>query len=460
MRVRPRPPHLRPRLTLTAATAALSLLALPTAASAASAPAAASPLRPQVAYAGTPATATTALTSTSTSASAHLTRPARPSPLDHQALERSLQAFHDAGMYGAYSAVRDGSDSWQGAAGVADIDTGRPVTPQMQHRIGSITKTFTAVAVLREVSKGRIDLDAPIDRYLPDLITGERGRAVTVRMLLNHTSGIADYSASIFATMDSLEGNRFHQFAPEELARLGIEAPPFGKPGQAHHYSNTNYIIAGLLLQKVTGQVPETYITAHVIRKAGLRHTYFPQSPSLSGPHAKMYEAANGHFDPPRDFSVYNMSWAGTAGALVSTMPDLNRFYRSLLGGELLPWAQLRQMKTTVPIPGSTTRYGLGLFQTTSPCGEFWGHSGLVVGAMTWSWSSPDGRRQISLGFNLTRYQKLDSNDLPLPNPIDAAMDAHVAQAICSTTASHTTERPLAPTRTAPLASAPGQHSR
>lgn len=173
-----------------------------------------------------------------------------------------------------------------------------------------------------------------------------------------------------------------------------------------------------------------------------------------------MYEAANGDFDPPRDFSVYNMSWAGTAGALVSTMPDLNRFYRALLGGELLPPAQLRQMKTTVPIPGSTTRYGLGLFQTTSPCGEFWGHSGLVVGAMTWSWSSPDGRRQISLGFNLTRYQKLDSNNRPLPNPIDAAMDAHVAQAICSTTASHTTERPLAPTRTAPLTSVPGQHSR
>ncbi|WP_235092313.1 serine hydrolase domain-containing protein [Streptomyces sp. A1-5] len=253
MRVRPRPPHRRPRLALTAATAALSLLALPTAASAASAPAAASPLRPQTAYAGTPATATTALTS----ASAHLTRPARPSTLDHQALERSLQAFHDAGMYGAYSAVRDGSDSWQGAAGVADIDTGRPVTPQMQHRIGSITKTFTAVAVLREAGKGHIDLDAPIDRYLPDLITGERGRAVTVRMLLDHTSGIADYSASIFATMDSLEGNRFHQFAPEELARLGIEAPPFGKPGQAHHYSNTNYIIASLLLQKVTGQSAE-----------------------------------------------------------------------------------------------------------------------------------------------------------------------------------------------------------
>ncbi|WP_234025009.1 MULTISPECIES: serine hydrolase domain-containing protein [unclassified Streptomyces] len=357
-----------------------------------------------------------------------------------------------AGMYGAYSAVRDGSEEWQGAAGVADIDTGRPTTPQMEHRIGSITKTFTATAVLQEVGKGHIDLDAPIGHYLPDLVTGERGRAITVRMLLNHTSGIGDYGRAIFATADSIEGNRFHEFAPEELARLGVAAPALGKPGEAHHYSNTNFILAGLLLRKVTGQSPETYITEHVIRKAGLRHTYFPHSPYISGPHAKMYEAAYGGFNPPRDFSVYNLSWGGTAGALVSTMPDLNRFYRALLGGKLLPPAQLRQMKTTVPVPGTHARYGLGLLQTTSACGEFWGHNGLVLGAMTWSLSSPDGRRQLSLGFNLTRYQKLDANNQPIPNGIDTAMEAHLAQAICGTKAStgNDTGRPLAQPQSQP----------
>ncbi|WP_438489612.1 serine hydrolase domain-containing protein [Streptomyces sp. S186] len=355
-------------------------------------------------------------------------------------------------MYGAYSAVRDGSEEWQGAAGVADIDTGRPTTPQMEHRIGSVTKTFTATAVLQEVGKGHIDLDAPVGHYLPDLVTGERGRAITVRMLLNHTSGIGDYGRAIFATADSIEGNRFHEFAPEELARLGAAAPPLGRPGEAHHYSNTNYILAGLLLRKVTGQPPETYITEHVIRKAGLRHTYFPRSPYLAGPHAKMYEAAYGGFTPPRDFSVYNMSWGGTAGALVSTMPDLNRFHRALLSGKLLAPAELRQMKTTVPVPGTHARYGLGLLQTTSACGEFWGHDGLVLGAMTWSLSSPDGRRQLSLGFNLARYQKLDANNQPIPNGIDAAMEAHLAQAICGTKAStgRNTERSLARPRPQP----------
>ncbi|MFE6685704.1 serine hydrolase domain-containing protein [Streptomyces sp. NPDC057743] len=438
----------RPRLALTATTAALCLLAVPTAASA--------------------STTTSPAPSSTTSTGALTAPPTAPVPaahatLDRLALQRSLQAFHDAGMYGAYSAVRDGSDDWHGAAGVADVDAKRPTTPQMEHRIGSITKTFTAVAVLQEVGKGHIDLDAPIDRYLPDLVTGERGRAITVRMLLNHTSGIGDYAGSIFTTADSLEGYRFHTFPPEELARLGVAAPALGKPGEAHHYSNTNYVLAGLMLRKVTGQSPESYITEHVIRKAGLRHTYFPKSPTLSGPHAKMYEALYGGFNPPRDFSVYNMSWASTAGSLVSTMPDLNRFYRALLGGELLPPAQLRQMKTTVPIEGSTARYGLGLLRMTSPsCGELWGHNGLVLGAMTWSLHSTDGRRQVSLGFNLTRYQKLDGTGQPIPSPIDTAMNDHLAQAVCSTGAGPRTnhQAPAPSSLAAQLGSIPPQQSR
>ncbi|MFJ4527437.1 serine hydrolase domain-containing protein [Streptomyces nigrescens] len=405
------PTHRRRMRLAGTATAALLTLTVPTAASAAASPST---------FAGNAATA----------------RASDRSGIDRAALERTLKAFHDAGMYGAYSAVRDGTAAWQGASGVADVDTGRPTTPQMEHRIGSITKTFTAVGVLQQVGKGHIELDAPIGRYLPDLVPGERGRTITVRMLLNHTSGIGDYGEAIFPTGDSVEGNRFHQFDPRELARLGLKAEPLGKPGQAHHYSNTNFVLAGLLLQKVTGKSPEAYVTEHVIRKAGLRHTYFPRSAYLTGPHAKMYEAAHGGFNPPRDFSVYNMSWVGTAGSLVSTMADLNRFYRALLGGELLAPTQLRQMKITVPTENSTLRYGLGLLRWHLPCGDFWGHNGLVLGAMTWSVSSADGQRNMSLGFNLTRYQKLDGNGLPdASGPIDTAMRAHIEQALCGTTA-------------------------
>ncbi|MFJ8945049.1 serine hydrolase domain-containing protein [Streptomyces sp. NPDC102395] len=367
--------------------------------------------------------------SVSTSASATSTT----FDLDRKALRASIEALHQAGMYGAFSSVREGSERWRGAAGVADIDTGRPMRPDYEHRIGSITKTFTSVAVLQQVAAGRIDLDAPIGDYLPELVPGERGRNVTVRMLLNHTSGIGDYILPVFPKLiedpgQALDEGRFRKLAPEELVRLGLAAAPPAARG-THSYSNTNYIIAGLLLKKVTGQDPEAYITRNVIRKAGLRHTYFPRSPYISGPHAKMYESFYGAIEPARDYSVYDMSWAGTAGAMVSTTNDLNDFYRRLLSGKLLGEAELREMKTTVPAyepdEGQEVmmRYGLGLYTLKMPSGGwYWGHDGGVFGAGTWAMSTEDGRRQVAIGYNLMKYQRFGDDGQPLPDPISDAL--------------------------------------
>ncbi|MFJ3581857.1 serine hydrolase domain-containing protein [Streptomyces sp. NPDC090127] len=366
--------------------------------------------------------------------------------LDRAALRRSLDAFHKAGMYGAYSAVRDGSAQWRGAAGFADIDTHRPTRPDLEHRVGSITKSFTAVAVLQQVGAGRVDLDAPVGRYVPDLVSGERGRQVTVRMLLNHTSGIGDYVLPAFPGIlenpgKALDENRLRRIAPEELVRLGLAAPPAAERG-THAYSNTNYILAGLILERVTGQKAEAYITRNVIRRAGLRHTYFPTSPALRGPHAKMYESFFGLIDPARDYSVADMSWAGTAGALVSTTSDLNDFYRRLLDGRLLGAAQLREMKTTVPAyetpPGEEPlmRYGLGIYTLKMPSGGwYWGHDGAVFGAGTWALSTEDGRRQVAVGYNLMKYQRFDAEGNPLPDPVTPALSAHVEGALTGTTA-------------------------
>ncbi|WP_327167349.1 serine hydrolase domain-containing protein [Streptomyces subrutilus] len=362
-------------------------------------------------------------------------------PLDRAALRQSLDAFRDAGMYGAYSTVRDGSATWRGAAGVADVDSGRPVRPDFEHRIGSITKTFTAVAVLQQVQAGRVELDAPVGRYLPELVGGERGRQVTVRMLLNHTSGIGDYVLPAFPGLaedpaGTLEDNRFRHVEPEELVRLGLAARP-AAPRGTYAYANTNYVIAGLLLEKATGQDAEDYITRNVIRKAGLRHTYFPQSARIRGPHAKMYESMYGTIAPARDFSVYDMSWAGTAGALVSTTDDLADFYRRLLGGTLLGPAALAAMKTTVPAyepePGDTVRmrYGLGIYTLQLPGGGwYWGHDGGVFGAGTWALSSEDGKRQVAIGYNLMKYERFDDQGRPLPDPIGAALVGYVYGAL------------------------------
>ncbi|MER6832292.1 serine hydrolase domain-containing protein [Streptosporangium sp. NPDC000563] len=364
----------------------------------------------------------------------------REAGLDREALRRSLGAIHEAGMYGVYSAVRDGGARWLGAAGVADVRTRRPVDSRMVHRVGSITKTFTAVAILQQVERGRVELDAPVARYLPGLLPDELGRRTTVRMLLNHTSGIGDYIAGAFPSLvqgspQSLDEHRFRRIRPLDLVRFGLEAPRTGEPGQAWSYSNTNYVIAGLLLEKVTGSGAEAYITRHVIQAAGLRDTSFPRTPVIPGPHSKAYEALYGYIDPPRDYSVYDMSWAGTAGAVVSTMEDLNRFYRELLGGRLLASAQLAQMRTTVPVTNAqgnvVMNYGLGIYAQDLPCGRFWGHDGGVFGMGTFSLSGEDGRRQLSLGINLMKYQPLDANGYPQPHAIDHALNEYVLRALC-----------------------------
>ncbi|MER6090044.1 serine hydrolase domain-containing protein [Streptomyces bluensis] len=382
-----------------------------------------------------PAASASAATSAATSASAS----ADTRTLDRAALRSTLRAVHEAGMYGAYSSVREDRDRWTGAAGLADVDTGRPVAPGMRHRVGSISKTFTAVALLQQVERGKIRLDAPIGAYVPDLVSGERGQDVTVRMLLNHTSGIGDYILGAFPSLAqnstaSLDEERFRSIAPEELVRLGLAAPATGRPGERWSYSNTNYVIAGLILEEVTGQDAGTYITRNVIDRAGLRDTTYPRSPYIKGPHARMYESFYGLIDPPRDYSVYDMSWANTAGAIVSTTDDLNRFYRTLLGGGLIGRAALDEMLTTVPAGGID--YGLGIYAQDLPgCGRFWGHDGAVFGAGTIALSSPDGTRQIALGFNLMKYQRLNEDGTGLePSPIDEALSEHIIRALCPST--------------------------
>lgn len=363
----------------------------------------------------------------------------------HPNLKSALDSVHRAGMPGVFAEVRDGSTIWRGASGVADLRTGRPVEPGMRHRVGSLTKTFTAVAVLRLVEQGRIGLDAPIGRYLPELVPGERGRQVTVRMLLNHTSGFPEYLPYAFPSLqpspsgpsgDSLDDNRFRQFDPIELIRMGVTAPPAGEPGSTPGtYSNTNYLLLGRLLEHVTGIPAEQYITREVIDRAGLRHTGFPTGTRIKGPHPRMYEALFGLIDPPRDYSVYNMSWVSTGAGLISTVADLNTFYRMLLGGEILQPSSLAEMQRTVPVisqTGEPITYGLGLHKFTLPgCGPLWGHDGTVWGAGTMSLHNADGKRQMTVAVNLARWNRMDSSGKPQPHPIDDALRAFSGEAMC-----------------------------
>ncbi|WP_312866197.1 serine hydrolase domain-containing protein [Streptomyces boluensis] len=361
-------------------------------------------------------------------------------PLDSAALEAAVENVHRAGMPGLFAEVRDGDEVWRGAAGVADVATGRPVTADMRHRVGSITKTFTAAAVLQQVERGRIGLDAPIGRYLPRLVPGERGDAITVRMLLNHTSGLAEYLPYAYPSLkaypdlaqtrpDSLDDHRFTRFDPVELIGMGVTAPAAGAPGGTPGlYSNTNYLLLVELLEHVTGTTAERYITRNVIERAGLRDTELPDGPHVDGPHSRLYEAWFGMIEPPRDYSVFDMSWVGPSASLISTVSDLNRFYALLLAGEIVDPSSLAQMRRTVPVisqEGRTIEYGLGLHPMEGPGqGTFWGHGGTVWGGGALAMTRADGGRQLAVAVNLQRWNTLDSSGRPQPHPLDEALAA------------------------------------
>jgi D-alanyl-D-alanine carboxypeptidase len=256
-------------------------------------------------------------------------------------------------------------------------------------------------------------------------------------MLLNHTSGLADYlpyaypSLKAFpsladTTARSLDDNRFTRFRRTELISMGVTAPAVGRPGGTPGvYSNTSYLLLCQLLEQVTGLTAERCITENVIACAGLQHTELPAGPRINGPQSRMYEAWFGMIDPPRDYSVYDMSWVGPAASLVSTVADLNRFFGMLLAGEIVNRSSLAQMQRTVPVisfEGKMIDYGLGLHKFEG--GAFWGHDGSVWGAGAISMARADGQRQLSVAVNLQRWNTLDSSGKPQRHPIDDALMA------------------------------------
>jgi D-alanyl-D-alanine carboxypeptidase len=339
-------------------------------------------------------------------------------------LQAALEAVHEAGMPGVFAEVRDGRRVQTPAAGVIDVESGRPVRDGLRHRVGSITKTFVATTVLQLAAERRLRLDAPIARHLPaGLVPPEVGRAVTVRMLLNHTSGIGDYDTEILRTPEDFVTVGRTTYRPGQLARIGLAAAPTHAPGTDFAYSNTNYVLAGLIVEKVTGRSLESEVERRILRPLKLRDTYFEGAdPVIRGPHMRAYVPwTDGEL---RDFTRYNMSWAWAAGDLVSTAADLNTFYRALLTGRLLGKRWLAEMQTT-----GEGGYGLGLYAVELPCGVFWGHDGGTIGHQTVSWHSADGTRQMTYAQSMAFYQTSPTE----PHPIDLAAGRFYLAALCGT---------------------------
>ncbi|WPB88782.1 serine hydrolase domain-containing protein [Streptomyces malaysiensis] len=335
--------------------------------------------------------------------------------------EAAGQTVRD-GFPGAVAYARRGDDEWRTAAGVADKATGERARPEQRFRIASNTKAFVAAVLLQLEGEGRLSLDDSVEKWLPGVVqgNGNDGEAITIRQLLNHTSGIHDPTteASFFAPYLE-DGDRDHIITPREvIARSVLHQPEFA-PGKGWSYSNTNYLLAGLVIEAVTHRSAPAEIHRRILAPLGLKHTSFPVTdPEVHGPHLHGYDLKG------RDMTRFSPSYDWTAGAMISTVDDLARFERALFGGTLLRPAQQRELTTPVEFPDALA-YGLGVQRMEVPCDTgarrkadpltAWETDGAGPGYTSVSLTTADGERQLVLAATVYDLAAELEGEPPVP---------------------------------------------
>jgi D-alanyl-D-alanine carboxypeptidase len=330
-----------------------------------------------------------------TSGTATMSGPVTTSTPVASVLQAQADALVAAGATGVVGRAPDGHGVAQVAAGVEERTSGRPAQRGDSFEIGSITKTFMATLTLQLVAERRLRLDDTIERWLPGVVPN--GDHITLRMLLNHTSGLFDYTSDPALLQGALT-DPTRVFNPQELVALATAHAPYFAPGTSWKYSNTNFVLVGMILQAVTGLAPRDLLRLRITGPLHLTGTYLAdQAPVGDRPwylHGYLLEFGADGVAQYYDVSGISLSWASTAGAIISTTQDLDRFFTALLGGRLLPPAQLKEMETTVTVPntGGTVGYGLGLLRSDTPCGTVWGHDGATLGHLSEALYTVDGR--------------------------------------------------------------------
>lgn len=328
----------------------------------------------------------------------------------HSAAQDAMDALvQQDGVPGVLGQARDGGGVWQGSSGSSDRETHRSPMSRDKFRIGSLTKPFIAAVMLQLEAEGKVDLDAPVERWLPGTVRGggQDGRLVTVRQLLGHTSGLYDFTADPRMQRDYF-GPRFaaHRYDSHDagsLVRTAMAHRRTFEPGTGWGYSNTNYVLAGMVVEKATGRSYAHEVERRIIRPLKLRDTSLPgTSPAIPEPHGRAYSTLStaGSAGRAHDVTTLDPSLAGASGEMISSTGDLVRFMRALLGGHVLPARQLGEMKSTVPAEGGE-RYGLGLTRYRLSCGTtVWGHEGSIQGSRSTAVTTADGSHTAAFNVN------------------------------------------------------------
>lgn len=307
-------------------------------------------------------------------------------------MRQQLERIVAAGAPGIIAAVRCGQEVRCDAAGVADTATGRPRGVDEHFRIGSVTKLFTATVLLQLVAEGRVELDE------------------SCRRMLNHTSGIFDYGDDP-CFLDAFVGtnfltSRFRTYHPEQLVAFAMAHPPTSAPGTTWQYSNTNYVLAGQMIERVTGNTYAEEVHRRIVRPLGLTGTSVPGSQTtLPEPHARHYSPLMVPGAKQHDVTELNASYAWAAGGMISTLVDLTGFLAALLGGHLLPPVLQEQLHTEAP----DSSYGLGIVSWPLSDGmTVCGHNGMIHGSFTIAAGTRDGARVVAVNVNS------DDRDYPI----------------------------------------------
>lgn len=318
------------------------------------------------------------------------------------ALQSAMERLVDVGAAGVQFRVADGDDVFTLAAGSEVIGQDAPVPVDGRFRAACITKVFVSTVLLQLVAEGKLALDAPVERYLPGVLP--YGDRVTVRNLMQHTSGLHNHADSFQRPGKRFMRDRYKQYEPAELVAIAAARSLNFEPGSTFEYSNTNYIALGMIIEKVSGASYAVEIGRRILVPLGLRNTYLPGSdPEIKGPHARGYMQIEGRSE---DVTLMNPSEAGAAGEVISTAADLDTFLTAVVTGRLLGAAEFTEMTRTippewVPLPMSNG-YGLGFMPLETSCGlSLWGHGGGIPGYATFIGSTLDGRKRIVTSITL-----------------------------------------------------------
>lgn len=356
----------------------------------------------------------------------------RTPPYGQDDLLRDVEAIEALGVVGVQARLTtDSGPDIVATTGVAEAGTDRPVDADGYFRIASAGKALVATAVLQLVDAGELTLEDTVDEWLPGVVSGNGndGRLITIRHLLQHTSGIHDDLPGFASHEDYLE-RRFDTYTPQQIIDRAMAHQPDFAPGTGWGYSNTGYVLLSLIIEQITGAPWHRQVQEGILDPLGLDRTYLPgDDPTLRDPHARSYEVY-----PTGERRDVTEVLVPDPGGFVSTTADLNRFLQALVGGELLSDAVLAEMQDTVPVseemqvfwPGGG--YGLGLVNRPLSCGgSYWGHEGGESGYINLNGTTDDGTRAVTVSMTTA----LGDNILQQEETASALID----RALCDTPA-------------------------